>query len=40
MVEAEMSVLFHSPWDSYNWPINKSILIYTLHQDAATNFEV
>lgn len=39
MVEAEMSVLFHSPWDSYDWLINKSILTYTL-QDIATNFEV
>lgn len=39
MVEAEMkSVLFHNPGDSYNSPINKSILIYTLHQDAATFF--
>lgn len=39
MVEAEMSVLFHSPWDSYDWLIKKSILIYTL-QSTATNFDV
>ena len=41
MVEAELrSVVFHSPWDSYNSPTNKSILTYTLHQGAATHFEV
>ena len=34
------SVLFHNPWDTYNSLMNKSILIYILHQDAATNFEV
>lgn len=38
MVDVEMrTVLFHNASDSYNSPINKSFLIYSLHHDAATH---